>query len=273
MIVDYVSDIHIDFYLRYKDCSFDNLKTTKLHEIFANRRGEVLVIAGDIGHYNDQNIFFLKALREYFGYEKVFLVLGNHDYYLLQESIRKHYNNSSFKRIHEIKKMCRELDGVHLLSGDIVEYKDIKFGGSTLWYDGKYIQRLDIKISKEGITELWQRKMLDASMIYGIKRFDSLYLRELERLRKIYDKCDVMITHINPSIDPKHTPAKYTLDKLNGFYSFDGEFYIENSSANYWVFGHIHESIEYEINNTKVMSNPLGYPGENQDFKLKSFKI
>lgn len=273
MKVDYISDVHIDFYLDYEEYNFDNLKTTKLHEVFSDKCAEVLVIAGDIGHYNLQNIFFLKVLREYYGYEKVFFVLGNHDYYLLQANMRKYYNNSSFRRIHEMKKLCREIDGIHLLCGDIIEYKGIKFGGSGLWYDGKYMQRLDVSMNKEKMNDLWQRKMLDASMIYGIKRFDSLYLRELERLHKIYDKCDVMITHVNPSIDPKHAPAKYTLDKLNGFYSFDGEYYTKNSTAKYWVFGHIHDIVEYEINDTKVISNPLGYPRENQNFKLRTFEL
>ena len=273
MKVDYISDLHIDFYLNYEKYDLGNLKTTKLHEVFRDKSAEVLVIAGDIGHYNNQNIFFLRTLRDYYGYKKIFFVLGNHDYYLLKESIRKHYNNSSFGRIHEMKKLCRELDGIHLLSGNIVGYKDIKFGGSSLWYDGKYIQRLDMRMSKDGINELWKRKLLDAQMIYGIKRFDSLYLRELEKLRKFYDKCDVVLTHINPSINPTHTVSQYALDKLNGFYSFDGEYYVENSSAEYWIFGHIHKRVEYEIGNTKVISNPLGYPGENKDFKLKSFKI
>ena len=273
MKIDYISDLHIDFYLDYEAYDFDTLETTKLHRIFDKRAGEVLVIAGDIGHYNSQNIFFLKVLREYYGYEKVFLVLGNHDYYLLQEKMRKRYNYSSFERVYEMNKLCGELDGVHLLSGDIVEYRGAKFGGSALWYDGSYMQRLDITMNKEKINDLWKRKMLDARKIYGINRFDSLYRSEIEKLHGIYDKCDVILTHVNPSIDPRHAPAKYMLDKINGFYSFDGDYYVANSTAKFWVFGHVHDRIEYEINGTKVVSNPLGYPGENRDFRLRTFQV
>ena len=273
MIVDYISDLHIDFYLSYDNYDIDNLKTTILHDIFSKKTGEVLIIAGDLGHYNEQNIFLLKTLCEYYGYKKIFFVLGNHDYYLLQDSMQKTYNNSSFKKIHEMKKLCAKFDNIHLLSGDTIEYKGVVFGGCAMWYDGKYMQRLDVSMNKEKINDLWTRKVLDARMIYGIKRFDSLYLKELEKLKQFYDKSDVIITHINPSILPEHTPKKHVLDKINGFYSFDGEYYVQNTKAKYWVFGHTHTRLKYHINNTTVLSNPLGYPNENEDISLLNFKL
>ena len=187
--------------------------------------------------------------------------------------MQKTYNNSSFKKIHEMKKLCAKFDNIHLLSGDTIEYKGVVFGGCAMWYDGKYMQRLDVSMNKEKINDLWTRKVLDARMIYGIKRFDSLYLKELEKLKQFYDKSDVIITHINPSISPEHTPKKHVLDKINGFYSFDGEYYVQNTKAKYWVFGHIHTRLKYHISNTTVLSNPLGYPNENDEVSLLNFKL
>jgi len=44
----------------------------------------------------------------------------------------------------------------------------------------------------------------------------------------------------------------------------------------YWVFGHTHDAIEYEMENVKFLCNPLGYPNESQygdNIKMKSFEV
>lgn len=44
----------------------------------------------------------------------------------------------------------------------------------------------------------------------------------------------------------------------------------------YWVFGHTHDAIEYEIGDVKFLCNPLGYPSESEygeGIKMKSFKL
>jgi hypothetical protein len=43
----------------------------------------------------------------------------------------------------------------------------------------------------------------------------------------------------------------------------DLEDLILDESPNYWVNGHIHNHMEYEIGQTKVLANPLGYPKES----------
>lgn len=273
MIIDYISDLHVDFYMDNDQQNIEYFKKSRFHEIFLNKNGEVLIIAGDIGHFNDQNIFALKTIKELYGYKKIFFVLGNHDYYLLSECVVNEYKENSYNRINEMKKLCDELEDIHILSGDVIEYKGIKFGGSGLWYDGKYLQRFDMTLTKDGINDLWKRKIMDANAIYGINNYDEIFKEEIEKLRQCYDKCDVLITHVNPSILPQHTVRKHLLNKLNGFYSFDGEYYLENTPAKYWIFGHTHTEIEYEVYGTEVLCNPLGYPQENCDFKLKSFEV
>ncbi len=273
MLIDYTSDLHVDFYLKYNDYDIEDFKNSKLHSFFKQKRGDILIIAGDLGHYNEQNIFVLKTLRDYYGYKKIFFVLGNHDYYLLQSSMVTRYNNSSFKKIHEMRKMCQDLKDIYVLNGDIVEHKGVCFGGTGLWYDGKYAQKLDPSINREKIDKLWHEKVLDAQMIYGIKSYDALFFREIEKLKKINGKSDIIITHINPSANHLHTPPKHSLDKINGFFCFDGEQYLQNTNAKYWIFGHIHDSIEYQAFNTKALCNPLGYPGENPNAVLKTFEF
>jgi len=58
MTLDIISDIHVDFYAK-----FNRIKTEafveRLINTKTNKNFDVLIIAGDIGHYNDDNIYFL----------------------------------------------------------------------------------------------------------------------------------------------------------------------------------------------------------------------
>jgi Icc-related predicted phosphoesterase len=33
-----------------------------------------------------------------------------------------------------------------------------------------------------------------------------------------------------------------------------------------WIHGHTHTSFDYMIGDTRVVANPHGYPGENEEF-------
>jgi predicted phosphodiesterase len=49
-----------------------------------------------------------------------------------------------------------------------------------------------------------------------------------------------------------------------------------NGTIKYWVFGHTHDPIEYEIDNVKFLCNPLGYPNESgygENITMKNFEI
>jgi len=54
---------------------------------------------------------------------------------------------------------------------------------------------------------------------------------------------------------------------------FDGEYYIQNTTAKWWVFGHIHKTLSYTVGSTHITANPLGYKYENHSAKLASFQI
>ena len=47
-------------------------------------------------------------------------------------------------------------------------------------------------------------------------------------------------------------------------FASDLEYIIANYNIDLWVFGHTHESVDIEINNTRVISNALGYIHESQ---------
>tara|TARA_B100001063_G_C16244804_1_gene302464 strand:- start:21 stop:227 length:207 start_codon:yes stop_codon:yes gene_type:complete len=67
-----------------------------------------LIIAGDLGHDNEQNIKMLKILKEY--YNHIICVLGNHDYYLMGKTNKKLFKNS-FERVENMRELINSKDG------------------------------------------------------------------------------------------------------------------------------------------------------------------
>jgi len=73
MIIDILSDLHIDFYFRHYITS-EAVESIYAHIFTDNGTrnvGDVLVIAGDLGHYNNQNIEVLKLIKEVFKYRHI----------------------------------------------------------------------------------------------------------------------------------------------------------------------------------------------------------
>ena len=251
MYIDVLSDTHIDFY--FKEMSEDDV-VSFWKELKPSAK--TLIIAGDIGHDNQQNIEFLKILNKNF-YENILLVLGNHDYYNFQ-------HENSFERVQEFKKLCENEKGIILLDGDIVEVEDMKFGGANMWYDGMYNRRLGM--SKQYIQSLWKNSISDSRYI-SIDYFDDIFHNEISKLETIYKQSDVIITHVCPSIE--HFPEQFKNSSLNGFFSFNGLKYLKETTAKVWIYGHTHDRMNFIIDNTHCFCNPLGYPHENKADKPK----
>ena len=72
MRIQYISDLHLEHY--------HNLKIPSIFRRIIESVGDILILAGDIGypsekHYTD----FIQFISD--KYEKIFLILGNHEYY------------------------------------------------------------------------------------------------------------------------------------------------------------------------------------------------
>ena len=129
MTLDIISDIHLDFYARFNQKDIETF-TKKLINTKTDKNFDVLIIAGDIGHYNDDNVCFLELISKF--YKKVFVTWGNHDLYLISENQRKKYDYNSFIRLNELKEKVQKIDNLTFLDGKKVKYEGITFWGSGL---------------------------------------------------------------------------------------------------------------------------------------------
>jgi len=284
-----LGDTHFDFWLnhKFKEKHFD----LHFRVMLEASPADILLIPGDIGHYNAQNLACLKQLQRY--YPRVVVTFGNHDYYLVTHSVRDKYrygtnadaNRPSEARVSEMKKMIEDAEGIDYVDGNIIDINGIKIGGATGWYDGSLL--LNAGKSYDDVNWEWRLQMNDANMIYpnannGAK-FDTLFQEQKHRMEKVYQHCDIMMTHVSPlsewnqfiqmynfqpalaAFDPNYAQNHEALRNYRTFYCFDGKRYLEEGSMKHWVFGHTHRNFHraYERADGKVIDircSSIGYP-------------
>lgn len=273
MKISILSDLHLDSHL-----PVFNLTEAMVRELFDpifKTPADVLVIAGDLGHYNDQTFLVIKMLREIY-FKHIVCVLGNHDYYLSNRMMMDDFNENSFERVNAMRAELNSIDGVHCLNGNVVEIEGIRFGGCDSWYDGQYwLQILNPHYVKAmfHVRELWKFAMPDSKTIKGIKRFDEIWEIEKPKIEAVYQQCDVMITHVMPSIDPRHVDENYRHEDTTSYFTFDGEKYVKNTSSKVWIYGHTHTPNDFEWHGVRLICNQLGYPGEIKDVREKRIEM
>jgi hypothetical protein len=176
-----------------------------------------------------------------------------------------------------MRELLNAIDGVYCLNGTVVEIEGVRFGGCDSWYDGQYkLHNLNpyYKSSIDDVRRSWKYVMNDAGHMPNLKHFDELWDIEKPKIEATYQECDVMVSHVSPSIKPEHIPNKhYRMDDSTSFFTFDGEKYVSNTTAQIWIYGHTHTSNEYEWHGVHMIVNPLGYPGENKEIKDKRVTI
>ncbi|MNI53402.1 hypothetical protein D3C73_1082290 [compost metagenome] len=72
----------------------------------------------------------------------------------------------------------------------------------------------------------------------------------------------IVMTHHAPSFES--IPERYKSDVLSYAYASAFNFYaFTHGQPDIWLHGHLHDTVDYWINETHVISNPFGYPGHH----------
>jgi predicted phosphodiesterase len=258
---DLISDVHLDFWVKMD--SNPNKMSQNIDAFVDSMQSfptcRVLVIAGDLGHYNEQNMMFLKSLMRY--YEHIILTRGNHDLYLVSNKQSAKYNHSSDNRWSEMKTLARKL-GVFVLEGDTIYLDGTCFGGTGMWYDFSYGIKEFGKTDEE-MKMLWYEVMSDPKLIKGLPDFN----KEIQNLKSILDESDVIVTHVGGDWSRLHTipeNLRYTPGLTPSFYFFDGSEWINHLNGKVWCFGHTHDHYDYIRNGCRFVNNAIGYPSRGK---------
>lgn len=246
MKIQIYSDIHLEFYK-----SFPKIEKT----------ADILILAGDIGRIN---ITCFKGFFDYVSskWEKIFYVLGNHEYYHSKKTFTK--LNSSYKLFFE------KYSNISLLDRDFELYNNIYFIGCTLWSSYKENTPTNytncLKMIKSRNKD--NCKISITKDIYNnLHNVDKSWLLEtLENLKnENIIKKFVIITHYPCTIEgTSHPKYKNELYKELFATNIDFKNYDSSKYSYYFIAGHTHYSYDFYDEDKGIyhISNQMGYKNE-----------
>lgn len=260
MKISFVSDIHLE-------CEYQTLPG-----------GEVLILAGDIceakhllkdfhstrpdsytpGEFPYYDFFYTECAK----YDRVFYVMGNHEHY-----------RGRFDQTYDILKGVLP-SNVTLLENEAVEYCGMLFLGATMWTNCNQGDSLTLLHLKHMMNDyrVIQNHYVDKNVYHKLtpEHTFKTHVETMQYFRRVLsmnrDKPVFVITHHAPSY--KSISPQFVDDTLmNGGYASDiSEDILDHENIKYWVHGHIHDPVDYEIGQCRVISNPKGYAGWDSNF-------
>ena len=222
---------------------------------------DVIIAAGDISPGGTGPMF----LRKIFGAKlPIVYIAGNHEFYH-QEYWENHLRIRDYAEMHD----------VYYLDNDKAEIDGVTFIGGTMWSD----------YCLHGIAEQFPamveagRSMNDFRRIvikkdgkeHVLEPVDTLgfHLTAMERFQSLMASVEtpktVMVTHMAPH--PGSVHKKYSGDPVNPYYASDLTKFITQNKPNLWVHGHMHDSFDYTVEDTRIVCNPRGYVFNPRDTK------
>jgi Icc-related predicted phosphoesterase len=246
--IQYCSDLHLEFEQNNKFLLTNPISVC----------GDILILAGDIVPLHDEflNNPFFSLISEKF--REVFWVPGNHEYY---------YNNisdygSSFNiKVH---------DNIRIVNNIVLQIEGIRFIFSTLW---SRISRANEKIIEQGVSDF--ECITNNSKKFRVADFNRLHDESLSFLRQSLteraDKTVVITHHLPSSLCDSHV---HNASPIKEAFCVDLTDYIEESNANFWIYGHSHYNQKpLIVGKTILLTNQLGYIhlNEHDSFKQNAY--
>ncbi|WFU88688.1 metallophosphoesterase [Rhizobium sp. CC1099] len=192
----------------------------------------------------------------------VVFTAGNHDYYgaSMQESIR------------DARALADRHPNIHFLENEAVNIGDARFVGGTLWSDFRVLggdPEVAMAAAQAGMNDY--RRIKFEKLPYRKFRPIHAYRKHQEtrnflasELRDGQGRKMVVVSHHAPSL--RSIDPEFQNDPLSACYASDLESLIVETRPALWVHGHVHRHNDYMIGESRVISNPRGYPGEATNF-------
>lgn len=235
MKIQIISDLHQEF--GTTELNFDN--------------ADVVILAGDT-NLGTKGIEWVKTkIKD----KPVIYILGNHEYY-------KGYYPKTLNNIIEAAKNTN----IFVLENNRIDIDGIRFHGTTLWTDfsifGNPMHYGIICQGKMNDYKMIRRDPSYSKMrtidIFRIHNYSKIWLQE--SLEESTSCTNIVITHHAPSL--MSVPEEYKTDPITAAYASNLEDIILKYQPKYWIHGHIHTPVKYDIGDTKIICNPHGYIDE-----------
>lgn len=212
---------------------------------------DVVVLAGDI----DRGAKGVTWARLRFPDVPVLYVAGNHEHY-----------DEHIGRLHEKLREAAGGSNVRILENEAIVVDGYRFFGATLWtdfslFDDRQSAMLAAGAKGAGMNDYRKIRRHDTGKLQP-KHTAMLHADSRLALTEFLASGDparsVVITHHAPSIKSIATGKED--DLISAAYASKMDDFIAQHRPALWVHGHIHESRDYLIGNTRILNNAFGYP-------------
>lgn len=275
MDLQIISDLHLNTQLSGNDTSMPTLQAQLW---MPTPSAEVLIITGDIWEgdkplkYGIHHFSWIANVSKL--YQKVFILLGNHDYYgsYPDRMVQKWQQHLTAQALHNV---------ILLNNNSYALTPDLLIFGGTGWSD----------IKRTPASQMAYYQMKNAYHKYYFTDFGEI---KKDNTRKIHpsdwqkwhnDYIQALTTHLaqhtqGTTIVASHMPLvvqslsntipcsdHYPVDVANHLDASDYVDLLKKYDVPLHIHGHIHQGLDYTVqhdtqHNTRVICNPLGYAGD-----------
>lgn len=207
-------------------------KKSIIQKLKDNNDCKTIILAGDISSFNhiEKDLLLFRKC-----YDQVVYINGNHEVW-----------GTTLENLHIRKNSLA--DGIHWLENDIINLNNVEFIGCTLWFPDQ--------VNNKNFDWFWPdfKYIKNSHQIYEQNKYSQKFLKNT------ISENSVVITHHFPS--PKSIHFQYKDDCYNRYFLCNMEETMNDKKPKLWIHGHTHHKFDYCIGNTRIISNPLGYPNE-----------
>ena len=209
---------------------------------------DLICIAGDVAEGSEGIRQCLIELRNHTA-ATIVSVMGNHD-----------YAGETLSRL-TVDRIEADLpDRVYLLENKMIELSGIRVLGCTLWTNP------DPEVYEAGEAIMPEYSRVDDEDGQLLCVADTVAAHQASvgwlntELAKPFKGKTLVLTHHAPSFNSQH--PRHGFSNLSAFFCVDLEKLIKQHQPELWIHGHLHDPVDYELENTRIVSAPLGYPDE-----------
>ena len=150
-----------------------------------------------------------------------------------------------------------------MINNSSVLHQDTKLIFSTLWSNISPANQWQIERGLSDFQVIKYNGFRLSAEWYNQLHNDSLSFITQE-IQQINAGKTIVVTHHVPTF--LNYPKQYKGDVLNEAFAVELFDIIESSSIDYWIYGHHHSNTpDFEIGNTSLLTNQLGYVQQNEN--------
>lgn len=233
------SDVHLEFG-KFKNWPKEDCKDT------------TLILAGDIG-VGLMARSMIETMCKY--YRAVVFITGNHEY----------YNNNITLIDKRFKQLEESLPNFYFLQNSSIVIDDVRFIGGTMWTSLNDADWFATYSASKKMNDFQLIKHNKSGIEFPFKAIDSI---AYHKLFKAYLTNELAIPFEKTVVVTHHAPCELSVSEqfkgmsLNAAYYEDmTKFMFGPNAPKVWCHGHMHNSNDYIVGDTRIIANPRGYVG------------